>query len=55
MATGPDGHSIRRFTEEAEAIVPSAPSESELLRGLKPRMQRLLRTPGSVPTEAANS
>lgn len=52
MAPGPDGYSIRQFTEEAETIVRSAPSESELLRSLKPRLQRLLRTPGSVPLEA---
>jgi len=52
MATGSDGYSLLRFTEEAEAIVRSSPSESELLRSLQPRMQRLLRTPGSVPPEA---
>jgi predicted metal-dependent enzyme (double-stranded beta helix superfamily) len=52
MTTGSHGYSLRRFTEEAEAIVRSSVSESVLLRGLRPRMQRLLRSPGSVPPEA---
>ncbi len=52
MTTEPDGYSLRPFTQEAEAIVRSSPSEAEVLRGLKPAMQRLLRTPESVPPEA---
>lgn len=52
MTTKRDGYSIQQFIEEAERIVRSAPAESELLRNLRPRMEQLLRTPGSVPPEA---
>ncbi len=40
------------FTREAESIVRSGASESDILRQLKPLMERLLATPGSVPSEA---
>jgi len=52
MANLDDGYSFRRFREEAEAIVRASPSESEILRGLKPRMEKLLATPESVSPEA---
>lgn len=50
--TDPAAYSLERFTQEAEAIIRSSPSESEILRELKPRMELLLRTPGGVPEEA---
>lgn len=52
MALRPDGYSLRDFIGDAEGIVRSAPSESELLRNLKPALHRLLNTPGSLPPEA---
>ncbi len=52
MSAVAEPYSLRRFTEEAESIIRATPSESELLRRLRPAMQRLLRTPGSVPEEA---
>lgn len=43
--------SIGLFTKEAEAAVRSNHSESDILRSLKPLMQTLVTTPGSVPPE----
>ena len=51
MAPTPGRYTLARFAEEAETIVRSSP-ESEILRQLRPRMQHLLRTRGSVPPEA---
>ncbi len=45
-------YSLDGFAQEAETIVRTARSESNLLRELRPAMVRLLRTPGSVPPEA---
>jgi len=44
--------SIDVFTREAEGILRSYPSETDALRRLKPLMERLITTPGSVPKEA---
>jgi len=44
--------SIDVFTREAEGIIRSYPSETDALRRLKPLMERLITTPGSVPKEA---
>jgi predicted metal-dependent enzyme (double-stranded beta helix superfamily) len=52
METLSDRYSLERFTEDVEAIVRSASSESEILRAVKPKMERLLRAPDSVPPEA---
>jgi 3-mercaptopropionate dioxygenase len=47
-----DSYSIDVFTREAEAIIRSYPSESDALRRLKPLIERLITTPGSIPAEA---
>ena len=44
--------SIDVFTREAEGILRSYPSETDALRRLKPLMERLITTPGSVPKGA---
>ena len=52
MAASPDAYMIQGFIRDAESIVRSSVSESDILRGLKPTLQRLLDTPGSVPAAA---
>ncbi|HYM40809.1 MAG TPA: cysteine dioxygenase family protein [Thermoplasmata archaeon] len=52
MTQSADGYSLRGFAAEAEAIVRASASEAQLLRDLKPRMDRLLRTPRSLPRAA---
>lgn len=52
MATRPNAYAIREFTQEAESLVRSSNSESDILRGLRPAMQRLLEIPGSIPAQA---
>ena len=47
-----DTYSVSQFAKEAEAIVRSNNSETSVLRGLRPLMQRLVTTPGSVPPES---
>lgn len=43
---GLSGHySIKRYIDEAESIVRSSKSESEVLRNLKPRLEKLLANP----------
>lgn len=45
-------YSIRAFTEDVENAVRSQASESDALRQLRPLMERLINTPGSIPAEA---
>ncbi len=45
-------YTIDEFTAEAESIIRGSPSESEILRGLRPAMERLLADRGSVPDRA---
>jgi 3-mercaptopropionate dioxygenase len=45
-------YSTDQFTREAEAIIRTYQSESDVLRRLKPLMERLVTTPGSLPKEA---
>lgn len=52
MTAGPLASTLDRFTAEADAIVRSAASESEILRELKPRLETLLWTPGAMPPDA---
>ena len=52
METLSNPYALRHFVEDVGTIVRSAPSEAELLRALKPKMEKLLRSPGSVPEEA---
>lgn len=47
-----DGYSLERFSEEAEAVVRSSATESDVLREIKSRMERLLGAAGSVPAAA---
>ncbi len=47
-----DLYSFRDFARDADAIVRTASSESDILRQLKPKMEELLRTPGAVPPDA---
>ena len=51
MAASGGPYSLAQFARQAEVIIRSA-SESEILRQLKPAMERLLRTRGSLPPEA---
>ena len=46
------GYSLERFTKDTEEVVRSHKSESDALRFLKPLMQRLITTTGSVPRGA---
>lgn len=43
---------LRWFIQEAEEVVRSASSESEVLRKIRPLMAQLIATPGSIPGEA---
>ncbi len=52
MPNPPERYTLSRFTQDAEAIVRSTASESEILRQLKPRMEKLIRTSRSVPPSA---
>lgn len=52
MPNPPTKYSLSRFTRETEAIVRSTASEADILRQLKPRMERLVRTPQSMPPTA---
>jgi 3-mercaptopropionate dioxygenase len=45
-------YSVGQFAKESEAVIRKSTSESAALRGLRPLMQRLVSTPGSVPAEA---
>lgn len=45
-------YTLDEFTRDAEAVVRSGAPEAEILRQLKPLLERLVRTPGSVPREA---
>lgn len=45
-------YSINAFTKEVENIVRSQASESDAMRQLRPLMERLINTPGSIPAEA---
>ena len=49
---GLDSYSLDAFTKEAEAMIRSGALEFDVLRGLKPLMERLITTPGSIPHEA---
>lgn len=52
MAASPGAYAIREFTQDAEAVVRSSDSESDILRGLKPALQKVLDAVGSVPAAA---
>jgi predicted metal-dependent enzyme (double-stranded beta helix superfamily) len=43
---------IQSFLDESETVIRSSASESDKLRSLRRLMQRLMGTPGSVPSEA---
>jgi predicted metal-dependent enzyme (double-stranded beta helix superfamily) len=52
METRSGGYTLARFAADVETIVRSTPVEAELLRALRPQMERLLGSPGSVPEAA---
>ena len=52
MSQGSGGTSIERFLQDAEAVIRSSPSESDTLRAFRPLVERLVRTPDSIPREA---
>lgn len=52
MASTSADYTLYDFTGEAEAIVRSTPSEPDVLRQLRPLLEKLIRTPGSVPPSA---
>ncbi len=43
---------LRQFFVDSEKVVRSHSDEAEILRGLKPLLEKLIRTPGSVPSKA---
>ncbi|OLD14310.1 MAG: hypothetical protein AUI50_06005 [Crenarchaeota archaeon 13_1_40CM_2_52_14] len=45
-------YSAKQFARDVDANVRKYPSESEVLRHLKPLLAKLIRSPGSVPVEA---
>lgn len=45
-------YTVAHFIREADAVIRSGGPEPEVLRGLKPLMERLVTTPGSVPRKA---
>jgi predicted metal-dependent enzyme (double-stranded beta helix superfamily) len=52
MSAATQPFTLDRFTEEAEAIVRSASSETDILRALKPRLERLIWSPSAWPPGA---
>ena len=47
-----EGYTLQDFTQDVDRIVREYPSESEILLHLKPALEKLVGSPGSVPTEA---
>jgi 3-mercaptopropionate dioxygenase len=47
-----EGYTLQDFTQDVDRIVRGYPSESEILLHLKPALEKLVGSPGSVPTEA---
>jgi 3-mercaptopropionate dioxygenase len=47
-----EGYTLQDFTQDVDRIVREYPSESEILVHLKPALEKLVSSPGSVPTEA---
>jgi 3-mercaptopropionate dioxygenase len=47
-----EGYTLQDFTRDVDRIVRGYPSESEILLHLKPALEKLVGSPGSVPTEA---
>src|SRR3989454_685921 len=45
-------YSAKQFARDVDANIRKYPSESEVLRHLKPLLAKLIRSPGSVPVEA---
>jgi predicted metal-dependent enzyme (double-stranded beta helix superfamily) len=50
MQTGQ--YSTSQFARDVDSCVRKYPSESEVLRGIKPFLEKLIRSPRSVPAEA---
>jgi 3-mercaptopropionate dioxygenase len=47
-----EGYTLQNFIQDADRIVRGYPSESEILLHLKPALEKLVSSPGSVPTKA---
>jgi 3-mercaptopropionate dioxygenase len=47
-----EGYTLQDFIQDVDRIVRGYPSESEILLHLKPTLEKLVGSPGSVPTEA---
>jgi 3-mercaptopropionate dioxygenase len=47
-----EGYTLQDFTQDVDRIVREYSSESEILLHLKPALEKLVGSPGSVPTEA---
>ena len=47
-----EGYTLQDFTQDVDRIVREYPSESEILLHLKPALEKLVGSLGSVPTEA---
>lgn len=45
-------YSLKRFIEDTEAIARKNPAESDVLRGIKPFLERLIANPNAVPADA---
>jgi 3-mercaptopropionate dioxygenase len=47
-----EGYTLQDFIQDVDRIVRGYPSESEILLHLKPALEKLISSPGSVPTGA---
>jgi 3-mercaptopropionate dioxygenase len=47
-----EGYTLQDFIQDVDRIVRGYPSESEIVLHLKPALEKLVSSPGSVPTEA---
>jgi 3-mercaptopropionate dioxygenase len=47
-----EGYTLQNLIQDVDRIVRGYPSESEILLHLKPALEKLVSSPGSVPTEA---
>ena len=47
-----EGYTLQNFIQDVDRIVRGYPSESEILLHLKPALEKLLGSPGSIPAKA---
>jgi 3-mercaptopropionate dioxygenase len=47
-----EGYTVQNFIQDVDRIVRGYPSESEILLNLKPALEKIVSSPGSIPTKA---